>query len=46
MVIDAWELVNEQPSFWKQCTVRFDAVGRKKQVTVDLMLDWVVTSAD
>lgn len=40
-VLEAWEPVNGHPSFWHQCTVRFAAVGRKKKVELDLMLEWV-----
>ena len=40
-VIAAWEPVNGHPSFWEQCTVRFDAQGRKREVTFDLMFKWV-----
>jgi len=41
IVLEAWEPVNGHPSFWGQCTVRFPADGRKKDVTYDLMLKWV-----
>jgi len=41
IVIAAWEPVNGNPSFWMQCTVKFPAVGRKKEVTFDLMQDWL-----
>jgi hypothetical protein len=45
-VIEAWEPVNGHATFWEQCTVRFDADGRKKEVTLDLMLKWVSKVSD
>lgn len=40
-VLEAWDPVNGHPSFWMQCTVRFDACGRKREITLDLMQDWL-----
>lgn len=40
-VIAAWEPVNGHPSFWMQCTVRFGACGRKREVVIDLMQEWL-----
>jgi hypothetical protein len=45
-VLTAWDPVDGHPAFWMQCTVRFPAVGRKKDVTLDLMQDWMRKQVD
>lgn len=40
-VIEAWDPVNGHPAFWMQCTVRFGACGRKREVVIDLMQEWL-----